>query len=137
IGAYDSHPALHIVENPDYAQGMSTSLHAGIQALMELTDEPGQNSVDGALILLGDQPLMTATIIDQLITARQTTRSSIITPLYGGKRGQPVLFAADLFAELLEVGGDEGARSVIERHRQDLTSVELGDALPTFDVDTW
>jgi len=47
------------------------------------------------------------------------------------------LFAASLFPELLEVTGDEGGRRVVERHRQELATVELGDAVANYDVDTW
>ena len=76
-------------------------------------------------------------IIDTLITCKQTTDKRIIAPLYNGKRGNPVVFDASLFPELLQVSGDEGARSVIERHRQEVATIELSDAIASYDVDTW
>jgi molybdenum cofactor cytidylyltransferase len=127
------------VENPDYSQGMSTSLRVGLQVLVmkENKAEPLSYSPDGALVILGDQPLITTHILDTLIATRQTTRKRIIAPLYNGKRGNPVLFEASLFPELMQVTGDEGGRSVIERHRQDMATVEVGDTVATYDVDTW
>lgn len=123
--------ALTIVENPDYRQGMSTSIHAGVRALL---DNPG---VGGALIVLGDQPLMTTHIIDSLIEAKRSSEARIVAPLYEGKRGSPVLFDANLFAELLQVTGDQGGREVLERYRADMLGIEVGSPRVGFDVDTW
>jgi molybdenum cofactor cytidylyltransferase len=122
-----------IAENPDYLQGMSTSLHMGLCTLMTYE----QTKVDSALIILGDQPLITSQLIDALIATRRATGKSIIAPLYHGRRGNPVLFDAGLFTELLTTSGDEGGRSVIERHRQELATVEMDDPMANYDVDTW
>src|SRR5260370_17652597 len=81
--------------------------------------------------------MITSCIIDNLITIYNATGKRIVAPLYAGKRGSPVLFDASLFPELLEVTGDEGGRTVLERHRQDLELVEMGDALANIDVATW
>lgn len=139
IAPFTGSPAVIIVENPHYLQGMSTSLYAGLQALAQNENTQGKalHSLAGAIILLGDQPLMTPQIIDALITCKQTTDKRIIAPLYNGKRGNPVVFDASLFPELLQVSGDEGARSVIERHRQEVATIELSDAVASYDVDTW
>lgn len=135
IARYMDHPTITIIENPAYQQGMSTSLHAGIKALINQT--ASSSKPDGALIILGDQPMMTTHILNTLITTRQTTDRRIITPLYNNKRGNPILFDASLFPELLQVTGDEGGRSVIERHCQAVATVELGNEVATYDVDTW
>ncbi len=142
ITPYIRHSDTIIVENPYYAQGMSTSMRAGLQALIDMNtrnERSGQPSfpVDSALIVLGDQPLITPEIIDALINTWRATGKPIVAPLYEGKRGGPTLFAASLFPELLAVTGDEGGRSVVERHRQGLETVELGSATASFDVDTW
>lgn len=139
LAEYATHPAITIVENPAYQQGMSTSIHAGLQALLSKENGPQSSSpaVNGALIMLGDQPLMTTHIIDTLIATRQASGKRIIAPLYNSRRGNPVLFDASLFPELMEVSGDEGGRSVVERHRQEIAVVELGDAMASYDVDTW
>lgn len=139
ITAYAGHPHVTIVENAHYLHGMSTSLHAGVCALMTMDNAqtPPAPGVGSALVILGDQPLMTTTIIDTLIATWRATGKRIVAPLYNSKRGNPVVFDASLFAELLQTTGDEGGRSVIERHRQDMATVEIGDAMAGYDVDTW
>ena len=130
---------ITLVENTQYLQGMSSSLRAGIQIL--LTDgyknEQLSYQVDSALILLGDQPLITPKIIDALITAYRSTGKPIVAPLYKGKRGSPVLFDKSLFTELIEVIGDEGGRTVLERYRHEVELIEIEDSLANYDVDTW
>jgi molybdenum cofactor cytidylyltransferase len=139
IAAYLAHPDILSIENPAYLQGMSTSLRTGIQVLIDRENKEGPlaHFSTGALIMLGDQPLMTAYIIDTLIASKRTTGKRILIPFYNGERGNPVLFDASLFPELLEITGDGGARSVIERHRQEVAKIEPGTSMATYDVDTW
>ncbi len=136
---YEQDCALTYRENPAYSQGMSSSLRVGIQALLEQGEHTPQaaRQIEGALILLGDQPLITTHVIDRLIAAKQQTNKRIIASLYDGKRGNPVLFDASLFPELLAVSGDEGGRSVIEQHRAEMATIEAGSAQASYDVDTW
>ena len=136
LARYSTDSAITYVENPDYLQGMSTSMRMGLAYLQTHSDTEVAN-VDSALIMLGDQPLISAHILDILIDTWHTTGQRIVAPLYDGKRGNPTLFAASLFPELLEVTGDEGGRSVVERHRQELATIELGNAVANYDVDTW
>ncbi|HJT58732.1 MAG TPA: nucleotidyltransferase family protein [Ktedonobacteraceae bacterium] len=132
-------PDIMLVENPNYLQGMSTSMHLGIQALTSNGYKKNKisDTVDSALILLGDQPLLTARVIDSLITMYRKTGKRIVAPMYDGKRGSPVLFDKSFFPELLEITGDEGGRKVVERHREDVEAVEMSDAMANYDVDTW
>jgi molybdenum cofactor cytidylyltransferase len=132
MGAYLGRPEIIVVENRDYLQGMSTSMRVGLGALLE-----SGYDVDSALIMLGDQPLITARVIDTLIDTWKVTGKRIVAPLYEGKRGGPTLFAGSLFAELMEVSGDEGGRKVLEKHREEVEIVELGDITANYDVDTW
>ncbi|HVB23955.1 MAG TPA: nucleotidyltransferase family protein [Ktedonobacteraceae bacterium] len=133
---YSIDSGITYVENPDYLQGMSTSMRVGLAYLQNQMKTEIAN-VDSALIILGDQPLVTTHILNTLIDTWHTTGQRIVAPLYAGRRGNPTLFAASLFPELLEVSGDEGGRSVVERHKQELATVELGDAVANYDVDTW
>jgi molybdenum cofactor cytidylyltransferase len=139
IKQYSIHDDITLVENAHYQLGMSSSLRIGVQTL--LTDGYKKRhlayQVDSALIVLGDQPLITSKIIDTLITAYRSTGSPIVAPLYKGMRGSPVLFDKSLFSELIEVTGDEGGRTVLERHRHEVGLIEIGDALANYDVDTW
>ena len=139
IKHYTVHHDITLVENTHYLQGMSISLRIGIQTILTNGYRKGTLSyrVDSALIMLGDQPLITPRVIDTLITAYRTAGTPIVAPLYNGKRGSPVLFDKNLFAELIEVTGDEGGRTVLERHRQEVELIEVGDALANYDIDTW
>jgi molybdenum cofactor cytidylyltransferase len=131
---YTNSERLIRLNNPAYQQGMSTSLRLGLAQLAAL--DP-QSNVEGAIILLGDQPFISTEIIDTLITSKHTSQKLIIAPCYHGKRGNPVLLDSSLFDELAAVTGDKGGRSVIARHPEDIESVELGDAMANHDVDTW
>ncbi len=139
IATFTTLPAVISVENPNYLQGMSTSLRTGLQTLLhsQNTQEQTFHSLSGVIIMLGDQPLLTSHSIDALIAHKQATGKRIIAPLYNGRRGNPVLFDASLFPELMEISGDEGARSVIERHKQEVATIELSNAIASYDVDTW
>jgi molybdenum cofactor cytidylyltransferase len=139
IHSYLTHPDIILVNNTDYLQGMSTSMHMGIQVFTTGNSEKPAFShlVDSTLIILGDQPMITSRVIDALIMTYRMTGKRIIAPRYDGKRGSPVLFDASLFSELMKVTGDEGGRTVLERHSQEVELIEVGDALANYDVDTW
>jgi molybdenum cofactor cytidylyltransferase len=141
IPAYLDHPAITVIENPDYAQGMSTSMKLGIQMLLSHGyKKNGEDEIGSALFLTGDQPLITPRIIDRVIDAYREGRETgkrIVAPLYAGQRGNPVLFDAGLFPELLQVTGDEGGRGLLKRHPGEVTTVEMEDATASHDVDTW
>lgn len=123
-----------LVENLDYALGQSTSMQAGLRALRSTRSTDGPSS---AIFLLGDQPMITSLLIDSLIELHERSNKRIVLPLYAGKRGNPVLFALDLAPELLQVSGDEGGRSVLKHHQEDIAVLELSEEAMNFDVDTW
>src|SRR5262245_23705412 len=116
------------IHNPWYVDGMSTSLRIGLAAT--------PNDVDGAIILLGDQPLITPEIINAMIAESARDPDAIIAASYQGRRGNPVLFPRQYFAELEAITGDEGGRSALARHPERVRLVEIADALAGFDVDT-
>lgn len=120
--------ALHFVHNLQYAEGQSTSLRAGIAAL--------PSTSDAALILLGDQPFVTAETIDQIILHWQATGAPIVAPRYQGQRGNPVLFARSIFGDLLAVSGDQGARSLLSARSAEIATVDIDDPRPLIDIDT-
>ncbi len=133
ITTYSDISEIIFVANPDYAQGMSTSLRLALTTLQGLKEQ----AIDGAVILLGDQPLMTPQIIHRLLAERARTQMAIIASQYAGERGHPMLFAATLFPELQEISGDEGGRSVVARHKHEIAVVEQGNLQADYDVDTW
>jgi len=117
-----------LVHNPDYADGMSTSLAAGIRALGE--------DVDAALVMLGDMPRISAAMVDRMIeTANSAPADAIVMAAHDGRRGNPVLWPRRHFGELTRITGDVGARHLIAEHGASVVAVELG-AAAGFDVDT-
>jgi len=119
-----------LVDSPDFRDGISSSLRAGIAALPE--------SVGGAMILLGDMPAMSASLIDRMIAAFDTAKGDAIicVATHNGRRGHPVLFACCYFPDILKLEGDVGARCVIEDHPDYVCEVEADDDAPHIDIDT-
>ena len=117
------------VFNPDYAAGLSTSLKRGLAALPA--------DIEGAVICLGDMPLVTAGDIDRLLGAFNPVEGrSIVVPTRRGKRGNPVVIGKAFLAELSGIAGDIGAREVIATHPDQVAEVEVeGDGVLT-DIDT-
>jgi molybdenum cofactor cytidylyltransferase len=118
---------VRFVRNRRYEEGMSTSLRRGVESLPA--------DATAVVIALADQPLPSHTIIDGLIEAFHVSGRPVVVPVYSAQRGNPVLFAASLFAELLAVTGDQGARGVIARDPGRVEAVRFPFAPPP-DVDT-
>jgi molybdenum cofactor cytidylyltransferase len=113
--------------NPDYATGLASSLRTGIAALPE--------TCDGAVILLGDMPMIEAGLIDTLIDAFAThPEARAVAPLYEGARGNPALVARKMFGEIARLTGDQGARKLFEGGG--VVDVPIDDAAVTLDIDT-
>jgi molybdenum cofactor cytidylyltransferase len=117
------------VANPDFAQGLSSSLKAGIRAV--------PTDATGALVLLGDMPRIGAAHLDAMIAAfASEAGAAIVVPMHQGQRGNPVLWPADLFGDMLALGGDAGARSLLARHAHRVREIDLGTDAVLMDVDT-
>ena len=108
------------VFNPDYASGMASSLCVGVAV---------SGDADGAMILLGDMPLVTQGHIDQMIAAFSPEGSgSIVQACSDGGPGNPVLFSRLYFEELAQSEGDSGPKNVIRRHGSIVRHVDIGEA---------
>jgi len=119
-------PGLPVVFNPDYEKGMSTSVQAGIRALPA--------GVSGAVIFLVDHPMVDPGTIESLGTRLRP--GCIIVPVHGGRRGHPVVFAADLFEEILGLSPDQGLNTVVRRNRDRVIEVSVDDPGVLVDIDT-
>jgi molybdenum cofactor cytidylyltransferase len=117
-----------IINNPDYAAGLSSSLKAGIRAV------PVDSA--GALVLLGDMPLIRGAHLDRLIGAFASEAPVIVVPTHAGKRGNPVLWPRAYFVEMLQLEGDAGARRLLAAHADHVHEVDLGTEAIFADVDT-
>ncbi len=117
-----------MVHNPDYRQGMSSSLKAGIAALPEETD--------AALICLADMPDIDTAAINRLFEAHDRAKGALIcVPVFAGRRGNPVLWDRRFFTEMQSLKGDQGARSLIKLHKEHVCEVQMRSAAIHFDID--
>lgn len=119
---------LSFTYNPDYAQGMATSLRRGLRAL--------RSDVDAVLVLLADMPGIGAADIDRMINAFDPEQPAVLVPEHGGRRGNPVLWPRRYFAEMAALSGDTGARGMLEQYAREVRSVPFDSATIFADVDT-
>jgi molybdenum cofactor cytidylyltransferase len=117
-----------IADNREWESGIGSSLRLAIETLGAFED------IEGILITLSDQPLVTADALNRIVETHYETGKDIVASEYADTFGVPVLIGRRLFAEVAALDGDEGARSVIARHLEDTTTVPLVEA--AFDVDT-
>ena len=121
--------ALQVVWNDRWETGMASSVSAGIARLLE-TDR----TVAAVVVLLCDQPLVTAEVIGALVAAHHATGSIVVASSYAGSFGVPALFGRALFDELSRLDGAAGAKQVIARHARHAQFVPFPDG--AVDVDT-
>jgi molybdenum cofactor cytidylyltransferase len=116
--------------NPKFASGLASSLSVGLTAM--------PRDVVGALVLLGDMPLIEPQLVDALIEAFLAREGALAAiPLTEGRRGNPVLLGRSLFEAAMRLRGDEGARKLIGAlNEAELVEVEASYMGVTFDVDT-
>lgn len=125
--------ALRIVTNPDFAEGMATSLRIGVAAV--------DKSMTGALFLLGDMPFVDVGSVNQLIAAYVTQVESgkeqdIVIPEQGGRRGNPVLWGRRYFREIEQLTGDTGAKVILQRYGDRIHRVSMENRGIHIDIDT-
>jgi molybdenum cofactor cytidylyltransferase len=120
---------VELVHNSRFAAGLSSSLGTGLDALPE--------NLDGAMVVLGDMPLLRGDHLDRLIAAFAPKEGrSIVVPVFEGRRGNPVLWGADYFASMRRLEGDAGAKRLIAEHADQLVEVDLGSDAVVTDIDT-
>ena len=118
---------MRFAVNPAPESGQGSSVVVGVKALA-----PGTTA---ALIALGDQPDVPVEVIQTLLEALKKPGMSIAAPRYTDGLGNPVLFAASVFSELLVLEGDRGARAVVLRDPSRLAVVVIASPMPR-DIDT-
>ena len=120
---------VRLVHNPDYAEGLGTSLKAGIAAV------PAE--ADGAIVCLGDMPQVSSALIDKLVAAFDPERGAlVVVPSIAGRRGNPVVWSRRFFHDLAQVQGDIGARYLIGSYAEAVVEVLVADDAALTDVDT-
>jgi molybdenum cofactor cytidylyltransferase len=118
---------LKVVVNPAYAQGMASSLRAGLSAL-----DP---QVSAALIVLADQPFVRPQTLNQLAQQHRRSKAQIVIPSYQGIRGNPVLLDRSVFSEVMALEGDTGCRAIFSSHTEHTLKVEVEDEGILLDID--
>jgi molybdenum cofactor cytidylyltransferase len=120
---------LKSIHNENYASGLASSLRTGIAAV--------PSEAFGAVVLLGDMPLVTAALIDQLADRlEQNSGADAIVPITERRRGNPVLLARSLFPAVARLTGDEGARRLLEDPQLRVIEVPVAGAGASTDIDT-
>ena len=119
---------VKFTHNPAYAEGLATSIRAGIAAVKDY---------DAAFICLGDMPLIRFADLQRMIAAFNVEEGrSIIAPAQGRKLGNPVLWGQEHFNALMSLDGDRGARSLLEAMRDEIVEVAVDHDGIMRDADT-
>ena len=116
------------VVNPDWQDGISSSIRAGLQAM--------DHRSEAALFVLADQPLLTSAALQRILYAYYGTTKAIVAPVYRGQRGAPALFDRRMFSALRSLNGDVGGHEVIQQFPHEVLPVEMEAAQMFLDVDT-
>ena len=119
---------VELVRNESWSEGMSSSMRSGLRAL--------SSEAQAVLIVLGDQPGLSAALLQSLVARYRATRAPIVAPVYRGRRGNPVIFDRALFPELLAVQGDRGGRALVVRSQERVERVEVDDPAVIMDIDS-
>jgi molybdenum cofactor cytidylyltransferase len=126
--------ANNVVLNPDWEQGQLSSIQAALRHLA------GGDQTEGIMLFLVDHPLISAALVDQLSAEFDRSGSPIVLPTFRGKRGHPVIFARQLYGELLAAPLEKGARAVVWAHAGEVLEVpteEEGVVLNLNDPETF
>lgn len=124
------HLSIDIVINTEYKNGQLSSLQAAIRHIEK------ENRCDGMLVHLVDHPYIDRRLVDLMIQRFYETKKLIVVPRHQQKRGHPVIFSRALFEELLSAPADQGAKAVVNAHRQETLEIEWQDEGITLDIDT-
>ncbi|MFF9837962.1 NTP transferase domain-containing protein [Streptomyces sp. NPDC013740] len=124
-------PGCVLVDNPEWAEGMGSSLRVGLASL-----RAAALPVDAAVVSLVDQPGIGEAAVAR-VRAAYRTPGTLAAASYDGKRGHPVLFGADRWAGIAAGAvGDQGARDYLKAHRDAITLVDCSDVAEPYDIDT-
>ena len=119
--------AVMTVENERWPEGMGTSIRAGIEVAQ-------QCQLDGVILALADQPLITPATFDRLIAHHIVAGKKIVASRYAGTVGVPVLFDKQYFANLLALTPDQGCKGLIQRYAEPEGLLDCPEA--EIDIDT-
>lgn len=117
-----------VIENPHYAQGMFSSVVAGLKTF--------DSEIDGFFLLPGDTPLIRRHSIRDMVRKYRKTRAAVVYPVFNGQRGHPPLIDAACFASILSGDGQGGLRNILKVFEADSLDVPVADQGVLLDMDT-
>ena len=118
-----------VVINNDWKEGMASSVRLGLDTLLKI-----KPYIDAVIFMVCDQPHISSSVLNELITKQQKTTKQIVTCNYGESIGPPALFHKKYFRELAKLNGDVGARNIIEQNIHDVATISFPDG--KIDIDT-
>ena len=119
---------VKVVITPQFAEGMSTSIHQGLKKISP--------RATGILIALADQPFIPPAVMNTLIDGFKAGNKGIVLPTYEGKRGHPVILDRKKYeGELLKLQGDVGGKEIVGKHPEDILEVEVASKGVLMDID--
>ncbi len=121
--------SVDIVVNPDWKDGMGSSLKKGLHQLLQT-----KPTLDAVIIMVCDQPLLTTGHLNKLIQIFRQTKSPIVASYYSNTAGVPALFEKSVFEKLLNVENESGARKIIQQNKDLVQTVDFPEG--AVDVDT-
>lgn len=120
---------VHIVVNKEWQEGMASSIRCGLNTLLHIAPSSG-----AAILMVCDQPFVSAPLLNELISKQKNTGKQIVASQYQNTVGPPALFDKIIFPELMKLKGDAGARKIVEKHSSDTTTVLFTGG--NIDIDT-
>ncbi len=120
---------VHIVNNPNWEEGMSSSIRCGLHTLLKISP-----AIDNVILMVCDQPYVSASLIKSLIAEREQALKGIIACTYKNTLGTPVLLNKKYFSQLLNLNGAEGAKKLIKKFPDDVSTISF--PLGFIDIDT-
>ncbi|WP_431158115.1 nucleotidyltransferase family protein [Winogradskyella poriferorum] len=117
--------STHIIINPDYRDGLSTSIKSGVNALQKK---------DAICVVLGDQPLVDVAYLNEMIAKSKTYPNQIIASTYGRRNGVPAIFPKKYYQKLQSLSDDKGAKRLLNNELEQV--IVMDKPVDLFDVDT-
>ncbi|MDB5119000.1 MAG: hypothetical protein JWN56_218 [Sphingobacteriales bacterium] len=121
--------SIHVVQNNNWEQGMGSSISTGVSALLNIQPE-----TEVLILTVCDQPFISAELFKELIDTYTEQKTGIVASAYADTMGTPVLFTEKYFPELLNLKGKEGAKRLLQIHKDDISLIQFPKG--NIDIDT-
>ena len=117
---------ISTIFNPDWQQGMGSSINIGVEKLAEKSDL--------IIILLSDQPFISKVLLQNMLQTYANYKNPVVACVYNNTLGVPILFNKSVYPELLKLSGDKGAKSFLHLYENRISTIDFPEGI--FDIDT-